>query len=192
MGPTGRTYRPDLSLEVEQNADIYAEIATLQAPYVDFFLLETMASFAQAKGAAMGALTAGKPVWVSVNVDDDDGTKLRSGESVSELYKELEPLDITALLLNCSIPEAVSQGLSVLDDVNIPVGAYANGFTKISDAFLHDSGPTVDTLKTRTDLDPLAYLEFAKQWHSAGATLIGGCCEVGPAHIAKLSEHFRA
>ncbi len=26
----------------------------------------------------------------------------------------------------------------------------------------------------------------------AGARIVGGCCEVGPAHIARLHEHIRA
>ena len=34
------------------------------------------------------------------------------------------------------------------------------------------------------------YANFAKDWISSGATLIGGCCEVGPAHIAELKRKF--
>jgi homocysteine S-methyltransferase len=45
-------------------------------------------------------------------------------------------------------------------------------------------------LEARTDLGPDAYLTFAKEWASTGATIIGGCCEVGPKHIETLAEHF--
>ena len=192
MGPTGRSYRPDLSLEVEQSAELYAEIARLQAPFVDLYLLETMASFAQAKGAAMGAKSVGKPVWVSINVDDDNGSVLRSGEPIDQVYGELKSIGVNAILLNCSIPEAVTRGIQEMGELPIPIGAYANGFTKISKEFLHDDGPTVNSLETRTDLDPNSYLEFAQQWQSDGATIIGGCCEVGPAHIKKLASHFKS
>jgi len=27
-------------------------------------------------------------------------------------------------------------------------------------------------------------------WRDAGASLIGGCCEIGPAHIQALSQRF--
>jgi S-methylmethionine-dependent homocysteine/selenocysteine methylase len=45
-------------------------------------------------------------------------------------------------------------------------------------------------LKSRSDLNPEEYANFAKDWINSGATLIGGCCEVGPAHIAELKRKF--
>jgi len=189
MGPTGRSYRPDLALEIEQGAEIYAEIAGIQAPYVDFYLLETMSSMVQATGALLGAKSVGKPVWLSVTVDDADGSKLRSGESISELTALLSKSQVDALLINCSTPEAVTSALQKLGPQTIPTGAYANGFTKIAEEFLQDNA-TVTALNARTDLDPEAYLNFAKQWHELGASIIGGCCEVGPAHIMHLAKHF--
>ena len=191
MGPTGRSYRPDLTLGVEQGTEFYAEIAELQAPYVDFYLLETMSSLTQAKGAVLGAKSIGKPVWLSVTVDDADGGRLRSGEPITGLTKLLvKEGNIDALLINCSTPEAVTTALQNLGRPPIPVGAYANGFTKISEDYLADSA-TVSALDTRTDLGPEAYLGFAKQWQVCGATIIGGCCEVGPAHIKELARHFK-
>ncbi len=198
MGPTGRSYRPDLALDVEQGAEVYAEIATLQAPFVDVFLLETMSSVRQATGAAMGAKTRNKPVWLAVSVDDVDGTKLRSGEPVTDLISVVEQLGLDALLINCSTPEAVSTALATLRQTkseqkgnqDVQIGAYANGFTKISDAF-KQAGATVANLEARTDLDPSAYADFAQTWHNDGATIIGGCCEVGPAHIAELARRFK-
>ena len=70
-----------------------------------------------------------------------------------------------------------------------PFGAYANGFTGIPAEF-NKVGATVDIVKSRTDLGPDAYAEFAAAWIADGATLIGGCCEVGPAHIAELKRRF--
>ena len=34
--------------------------------------------------------------------------------------------------------------------------------------------------------------DFALGWAARGATLVGGCCETGPAHIAVLAERLRA
>ncbi|WP_216601532.1 homocysteine S-methyltransferase family protein [Vreelandella azerica] len=45
----------------------------------------------------------------------------------------------------------------------------------------------MDKLTSRKDLGPAAYAEIALGWIKQGATLVGGCCEVGPAHIAALA-----
>jgi len=40
---------------------------------------------------------------------------------------------------------------------------------------------------------PEAYLKYAQQWTSeeCGCTIVGGCCGIGPEHIAQLAGHFR-
>lgn len=190
IGPNGASYRPEMALEIDQGAELYAEIAKLQAPFVDLILLETMSSIKQATGAVLGAKASSKPVWLAVTVDDDDGTKLRSGEDIQDVVLLATEHEVDSLLINCSTPEAVSQGLAHFNATGVKIGAYANGFTKISTAFKQDQ-PTVDTLRSRKDLDPEAYLAFAKQWQASGATAIGGCCEVGPKHIATLHKHIK-
>ncbi|MEO0910611.1 MAG: homocysteine S-methyltransferase family protein [Pseudomonadota bacterium] len=42
----------------------------------------------------------------------------------------------------------------------------------------------------RTDLGPEKYADFCEQWIAQGASVIGGCCEVGPKHIAELKRRF--
>ena len=44
----------------------------------------------------------------------------------------------------------------------------------------------------RTDLGPDAYADHAMAWIGRGATIVGGCCEVGPAHIARLATRIEA
>jgi homocysteine S-methyltransferase len=50
----------------------------------------------------------------------------------------------------------------------------------------------VDALHAREDLTPEAYARHCMAWIDAGATIVGGCCETGPAHIAELSRAIRA
>ena len=187
MGPTGRSYRPDLAPPIDEAAELYAEIAAIQAPYVDIFLCETMSSVVQARGAVMGASSGQRPVWLAISVDDEDGTKLRSGEAITEILPLLSEFDLAALLINCSPPEAVSQALHLLAGQVIPLGAYANGFENIAPDYLQE-GATVDLLQTRKNLGPEVYARFAEDWTMQGATIIGGCCEVGPAHIEELAK----
>ena len=187
MGPTGRSYRPDLAPPIDEAAELYADIAAIQEPYVDIFLCETMSSVAQARGAVMGASSGQRPVWLAISVDDEDGTKLRSGEAITEILPLLSEFDLAALLINCSPPEAVGQALHLLAGQVIPLGAYANGFENIAPDYLQE-GATVDLLQTRKNLGPEVYARFAEDWTMQGATIIGGCCEVGPAHIEELTK----
>ena len=191
LGPNARSYRPDLALPEEQAVEAFAEIARIQAPYVDLLLCETMSSIEQARGAAMGALTAGLPVWLAVTVDDDNGTQLRSGQAIYAVVELCHALSLDTVLVNCSTPEAVGMAVGALTGCGLRLGAYANGFTHINDAYL-EPGATVDVLKKRKDLDPEAYAGFAADWVSSGVGIVGGCCEVGPAHIAFLVKRFKS
>ena len=189
LGPIGFSYQPNKAPPAEQAAEIYADIARLHADYVDFHLLETMASVDQARGGLMGAGVTGKPIYVSLSVDDSDGTKLRSGEPLTDAIAMLRAFNPAAVLINCSLPEVVSQGLPLLAGHGFTLGAYANGFTGIHQEF-NSVYATVDLLKSRTDLGPAEYLAFARDWAKSGAEIIGGCCEVGPAHIALLAQEL--
>lgn len=190
MGPLMASYRPDLAPPAEQAADAYAEVSQIQANHVDFFILETMASLDQARGAVMGASVPNKPIWLAVTVDDHDGTLLRSGERLTDLPNALEGLPVQAILINCSFPEAVTQAIPLLTN-DVPVGGYANGFTEISEAFAVP-GQVVTDLDSRTDLGPQAYADHAMRWIDDGASIIGGCCEIGPAHIEKIRDMLDA
>lgn len=188
LGPLQASYRPDLTEAVAEAAPKYAEIARILAPHVDLILIETAASVEAAEGAVIGAQAAGRPVWLSVSVDDHDGTKLRSGEAVADLARLLQH-EVAALLANCSVPEAMADALAALKAMGKPFGAYANGFTHISGNFLKDA-PTVKELTHRHDLTPEKYADFAMAWVGMGATIVGGCCEVGPSHIRHLRDRL--
>ena len=190
IGPLVASYRPDAHPPYDQAVESYAEVARLLAPNVDFILCETVSSLVHAQAILDGAASTGKPVWLSVSLDDEDGTKLRSGEPVAEIAG-LAAEKATALLANCSAPEAMADALPLLAKSGLPFGAYANGFHQITKDFLKDK-PTVDVLSARRDLGPEAYADFALGWVDQGATIVGGCCEVGPAHISELSRRLIA
>ncbi|MBL4918471.1 homocysteine S-methyltransferase family protein [Szabonella alba] len=191
LGPLGASYRADLAESVDQAAPKFAEIARLLAPHVDLFLIETSASVLQSEGALKGAAAGGLPVWLSVTVADGDGTCLRSGEALADLAPLVARYRPQAVLVNCSVPEAMAAALAEVARFGLPFGAYANGFSHIAPAFL-EANPTVRALETRHDLTPDLYARFAMDWVAMGATIVGGCCEVGPAHIAELARRLRA
>lgn len=191
LGPLLASYRPDLQMNPDEAGAKFGELVQLMALRVDLFLIETVSSVQEAEGALRATQGCGKPVWLALTVRDEDGKALRSGEPLTDIAPVLVRYAPEAVLLNCSRPEAVTDGLPVLQQFGCRFGAYANGFTEISDAFLQDA-PTVEVLQRRVDLDPATYAEHAMDWVRQGATIVGGCCEVGPDHIAELARRLRA
>jgi len=191
IGPLIASYRPDICPSAAEAEELYRDVFAALAPDVDVLLIETMSSVDQADGALRAAMKSGLPVWLAVSVEDFDGSKLRSGENLADLAPVLNRHDTDAILINCSRPEAVSTAVDIAAQFGRPFGAYANGFTKISQGFLQEA-PTVDALQERSDLSPAAYADFAMGWIDQGATIVGGCCEVGPNHIAELAARITA
>jgi homocysteine S-methyltransferase len=191
IGPLVASYRPDVHPPHDEAAAKYAEVARTIGPHVDLILCETVASVPHARAVLEGARVAGKPVWVSFTVDDEDGSRLRSGELVTEAAEVARAGGAAAVLANCSAPEAMMAALEGLRATGLPYGAYANGFTRITKEFLKHK-PTVDALHAREDLTPDAYARQVMEWVGMGATIVGGCCETGPAHIAALRRALDA
>lgn len=189
LGPLGWSYNADLAPPSPEAAKLYAEIVAVQDPFVDLFILETMSGVDQARGGLMGCAGTSKPVWLAVSVDDADGTKFRSGEPLADVLPLIAEFKPEAVLINCSRPEVIADGLPILAEAGIPFGAYANGFTTIEDGF-KNAGETVAQLSKRKDMGPVEYADFVDTWIDQGATIVGGCCEVGPAHISEIAKRL--
>lgn len=191
IGPLVASYRPDLHPDADIAVRLFAEVANLLAPACDLLICETVASLAHARDILAASVPTGKPVWLALTVDDKDGTRLRSGEAVRDAVPVAEAGGASAILINCSAPEAITTALASLGDTRLPTGAYANGFEQITEGFL-GTKPTVDALAVRRDFTPENYADHVMAWIDAGATIVGGCCEVGPAHIAEIARRLNA
>ena len=77
--------------------------------------------------------------------------------------------------------------MAVLSKLHIPFGGMANGYVSASDL---KAGGGVDALATRGDFGQAEYADHALGWADKGATLIGGCCGVGPSHIAEIRRRI--
>jgi len=189
LPPLVGSYRPDLTPPEETCLADYRRIVAVQAEHVDLFLCETMLSAAEARAATAAAHESGRPVWTALSVDDAEGTRLRSGEAVADGARAAIDAGAEAVLINCSSPEAVARALPALAATGAPFGAYANGFVSVGAL---QPGGTVEVLEARDDLGPERYAGHALGWVAAGATIVGGCCEIGPAHIAALGRQLAA
>ncbi len=193
LPPVLGSYRPDLFVR-EAARPILDVLVLEQAAFVDLWLAETQSSIAEA-GFVRDMLDAHRqraPLWISFTISDelvDDEPRLRSGESVVDAARAAEHLGAAALLFNCSQPEAMQPAVAAATTATrLTIGVYANAFVMDVD----DSAANAGLHDIRKDVTPERYLELARQWVDAGASLVGGCCGVGPEHISALSAELSA
>jgi S-methylmethionine-dependent homocysteine/selenocysteine methylase len=191
LGPQNGSYRPDLVGSYDDTEALYREQAEFLAPLVDLFVCETMSCIKEARAAVVAAASTGKPVWLSWSIEDSGAANLRSGESIRAAWDDIDGMGVSAVLLNCSPPEAISKVLPELVSLSdVPAGAYANAFTPIPEKWDFHGDASIPP--SRTDITPQAYADHAANWLAAGAQIIGGCCEVGPAHIAQMNQRLKS
>jgi S-methylmethionine-dependent homocysteine/selenocysteine methylase len=194
LPPLFGSYRPDLFIP-ERAQEILHIIIEALSPHVDFWLAETLSSTGEAQAVAEALADDDRPLWISFTLADCQETQeqappLRSGQSVKCGVDCAIELKASAILFNCSQPEIMSAAVDGaihelrLREVSLPVGVYANAFPPQQSDALANS----ELHGTRIDLNPPKYLEFAAEWCRRGATIIGGCCGIGPEHIAVLRD----
>ncbi len=191
LPPLFGSYRPDLFDEAQAPAIIRPLIDGL-SPHADLWLAETQGSLAEARFAKAALGKDERPFWVSFTLDDDNDDlarpKLRSGECVAAVVTAMLELGSDAILFNCSQPEimagAVEAARSIRDarGSSARIGVYANAFPPQRDEAANEGLSDI-----RADLTPARYAQFAQEWRGHGADIIGGCCGIGPEHIAALT-----
>lgn len=197
LPPLFGSYRPDLFDEARAPALLAPLIAGL-SPHVDLWLAETMSSTAEARAVRQALATDPRPLWISFTLEDeaDDAAaqpRLRSGEPVGDAARVASELDAAALLFNCSQPEVMGPALRSAAEAlrakgsSAQLGVYANAFPPQR----KDAAANSELLGLRADLDPPAYLHWTRQWIADGASIVGGCCGIGPEHIAEMSRSLR-
>ncbi len=177
LSPTGTFIEPFGNKTLDEIVSCYAEQAkALDAAGVDFFVIETMMSLSEARAAVLACRDFGKPVLVTMTVDENG--KTLTGASLENVVAVLQELGVVACGLNCSCPpkklvEFVKAAAKVakipliikpnagMPDVNAP-GAY--------------------------DMTPERMAEDMKLLVQNGVSIIGGCCGNTPAHIAALRK----
>ncbi len=193
LPPVLGSYRPDLFNPEEARTILDVLIAGL-SPYGDIWLAETLSALAEAKLIAELLADDDRPLWLSFTLEDATeaaSATLRSGESVADAAALAKAVGAKALLFNCSRPEvmdaAVSAAKASVAGTDIAIGVYANGFGE------EDDGVAANEVirAIRADLDPPRYLTWAKKWVASGATIVGGCCGIGPDHIATLAHGLK-
>jgi S-methylmethionine-dependent homocysteine/selenocysteine methylase len=196
LPPLFESYRPQ-SFEAARAPQILHALVEGLGPHADLWLIETQSSTAESTAAIEAIRHTGLPIWVSYTLRDEAGrvgpAELRSGESVEQAVSTDIWRGAQAVLFNCSQPEvmdaAVLAAIGVVRGLrsSVRIGVYANAFMPEP----RSQQPYAGISTLREDLDPQRYLDWATRWTRSGATIVGGCCGVGPEHIAALHAYFR-
>lgn len=169
LGPLEDCYRPDLSPGFASRQE-HAELArVLASEGVDLLLCETIPDATEARVAVEEAARTGIETWASLL--PMGGWKLR------DAARACIDAGARAVLVNCVPAKDTLRLVEELAGLGVPFGAYAN------------AGDARDGVGWDADPEVAAglYADFAQTWVAAGATIVGGCCGTGPAHIARLA-----
>ena len=177
LSPLEDCYRPDLvpqdtvcRLKHRHFAEALAEVGA------DLILCETFTSGREAIIAVEAALSTGLPVWLGLCRGPED--ELLSPPDMLKTARQAAELGVSALLVNCS-PLSISERLiEEMTGLGPEVGCYANVGSPDNDHGWISEG----------EASPDSYRQSAAAWLAKGATILGGCCGTGPAHIKALSE----
>ena len=175
----GSEYRGDYALSVAQLRAWHApRLRTLMDAGADALAIETIPCLAEVEAVLGEVQGSGVPAWLAVTAAM--GT-LRSGESLAEAYAMADDVDeIIAVGINCSDPLDVASAIVAARTVTVkPIVVYPN------------SGEQWDAKNRRWMGTPGFPSSLVREWRDAGASLIGGCCRVGPAEISAIGSALK-
>jgi methionine synthase I (cobalamin-dependent) len=152
----------------------------------DLIAMEMMRDGDYSVWAIEAAIATGLPVWVGIAVEEDNDGRLIGFGRPNWLLE-----DFVESLLRCSpamvsvmhtAPHVIAPALEVVRrHWHGSLGAYAeSGYFAMPDWQFVDIIPEAE------------YVDLARQWAGTfDLAMIGGCCGIGPSHIAALRDAFR-
>ena len=188
LPPLIMSYKTELGKNKNEAKDIYKRIVEIQQQHVDIFICETVSSIEEAEVVTETALCSEKKVWLSFCVKEEDGTRLRSGESLEDALNQFKNTDINSFLVNCAPPEAIHQSISIMKKLNKPFGGLPNGFKSVN--LLNDEND-VSVLEKRDDFNIDKFVKDTLRFIENNASIVGGCCEVSPKYIKALKNKIQ-
>ena len=192
LPPQYLTYEADPRPDEEIRENFYSQ-ARLLNPYIDFFYFDVLSSINEFKIGIESIKEFNKPYLIGAHISN--GTKLPSGEKISEIITSINHKKLLGIILSCISPENYDLNLNEIKNLGVPFGFKLNAFIKTNPkpnytgAYNQSkTGNPNEFLGVRKDLTPEKMLEFAKKFKDAGATILGGCCETRPSHIKAFSS----
>ncbi len=144
----------------------------------DLLALETLPSLPEVR--ALAGLLAETDAWAWFSFSCRDGRYLRDGSTVEDAVRAIADTPrVAAIGVNCTHPRYVPELVSRIGAVtDLPVLAYPNS----GEAYR----PETKSWSGGPDSTGTGWTDGARSWVEAGASIVGGCCRVGPEAIRAL------
>ena len=174
------------SEEGESTIRLLARLFAHEPP--DLILLETLTVVRPSLFATVQSLLdTGLPVWLSFRRCRHGLCSVYGqhwggpeGDSFGRAAARFEQMGIDALMINCIPPDHVDGMLSYLRDfTDLPLGVYPNLGYYTNEGWRFEPG-----------VGSAEYAAMALRWRAEGAQIIGGCCGVGPDHVAAARKRL--
>ncbi len=178
LAPLADCYRPDLSPGAGGRAEHRRLAVLLAEAGVDLLLCESFAHPGEAAVAVEECARTGVDTWVAMTAGPD--ATLMTPATMRSAARDCAAAGAKAVLVNCTPATRTLAFVEALAGIGtgLPFGAYANA-GDLGEGIGWSADPAAASR---------AYGRLALEWVAAGATLVGGCCGTGPAHIAELSR----
>lgn len=156
----------------------------LKAAGVDLIMLEMMRDTDYALYASEAALAAGLPVWIGLSAERGESGELqgwgRADCAFDDIAGKLSALKPDAMCIMHTSPNDTDDAIKALKrHWQGPIGVYPeSGYFKSPD------WEFVDVIA------PGELVAASRRWQGLGATAFGGCCGIGPEHIAALAKEM--
>jgi len=192
IGPSGDFLEPLGALRPDELKDAFAaQAGALLAGGVDGFIIETMTAPEETIIAveAIKSVAGDRPVLVSMSFDEaGDSFKTMMGISVEAAVSRIVPLNVEAMGFNC--------GTLSLDQYVVLSEEFVSAVRALSDDVAICAEPNAGKPELIDDkavykVSPEDFAITAEKIHSAGVSIIGGCCGTGPAHIEAVAKRIK-
>lgn len=175
IGPTGTLVEPFAEVTFEQKISAYNVQVEALNPYVDMFFIETMTAMSDMRAAFIACKETGKPVFVSIMVDDDSVTDELEIPAVTAAVT-MQAMGADAFGFNCSSHENIINALKdVIPYTDLPLIA--------KPCYLN-----VDKNGDEECISQEEAIRFNRELLSLGVKYIGGCCGSTPEDIEDIKK----
>ena len=169
--------------EVEARALFAMKAKGLRDAGVDLIMMEMMRDADYAVLACEAALATGLPVWIGIAVEKREDGQLsgfgRADQLLSVIAPALAALKPDVICIMHSSPEDTGPAIEILKQSwSGPIAVYPeSGYFKSPDWVF-------------TEITPEELVRDARIWQQLGVSIFGGCCGIGPSHIAALKKEI--
>jgi homocysteine S-methyltransferase len=173
----GSEYRGNYDATEAQLREFHKErLEILMACKPDYLAIETIPEIREARVLLqlLKDLNNTIPVWIAFSCRDD--LRLSSGEYFKDAARVSKELGAEYIGINCTSPELVTSLLESAKEYG-PFVVYPNAGRTWNEKLKRLEGATVKLSD-----------KHIQEWAGCGATIIGGCCGIGPKEIAQVAQ----